>query len=506
MSNFKSSVQEDVFFYIDLSKEHIKIKNIIKIIEDYIEEKNKINMLGHFGVLIFQEEGNPIFITGQKVAEEIVSAIEDNWKDRAREQSYFENGLFYIFSHIAETVRKKSKFNRVIVLSDTPSDLSEEYQEALFNLVAKIKYFPTFIDIIRITEEDQRFFKDDVKLNILASDTKGGIFYVSDRKELKNIFKKLVKNKQLVDTFTDQPDQLEVDKETYLYYDHLAKNLIHRHGSQKQCYFCQERLCPICMDKNDVPLECPDCGQAYHIHCAVNYTINHNIGIPHVWRCPECDTLLKVSESEFIGVDEEEGENISVQDYLSMENEGLKPEQPIYNESEDFSIPEKVSNDEPVIKSVEDVKIEEVQPPEKLIFTSNQDKKRKDDSIGDPSAVSDEINAQETKRVRIGGFFGKVYSVKKVGDKIVYDKSTSTNSSVNPNSEKNQDLISVQDVSLRKNNGKTSDYWKPPSDLTRDEEDEDKSRVQICPVCGKLLGSGVNKFCPHCGSELKETY
>ena len=130
--------------------------------------------------------------------------------------------MFYIFSYIAESVRKKSKYYRVIVITDTPSDLNDEYQEALFNLVSKIKYFPTFIDIIRVSSGDTRFFKDDVKLNILASDTKGGIFQVKNKKEFNDIFSvKLIKGKQLVSTFQDRPDEIKISIEDYAFYSNL---------------------------------------------------------------------------------------------------------------------------------------------------------------------------------------------------------------------------------------------------------------------------------------------
>ncbi|MEJ2296492.1 MAG: hypothetical protein P8Y23_17215, partial [Candidatus Lokiarchaeota archaeon] len=165
----------DVFIYLDLTKDFLKKKEIIKAIKYYISEKNKANINGHYGLLIFQEEGNPIFLTDKKDSDIIIKAIDENWKFRPKSKSFFENGLFYIFSYIAEMVRKKSKSYRVVVITDTPSDLSKDYTEALFNLVSKIKVFPTFIDILRISDEEKRFFKDDVKLNILASDTKGGI-------------------------------------------------------------------------------------------------------------------------------------------------------------------------------------------------------------------------------------------------------------------------------------------------------------------------------------------
>ena len=61
-----NSTYEDVFFYLDLTKDILKKKELIKAINHYITEKNKINIIGHYGLLIFQEEGNPIFITDKK--------------------------------------------------------------------------------------------------------------------------------------------------------------------------------------------------------------------------------------------------------------------------------------------------------------------------------------------------------------------------------------------------------------------------------------------------------
>ncbi|MCK4382404.1 MAG: hypothetical protein KAW66_03840, partial [Candidatus Lokiarchaeota archaeon] len=70
---------EDIFFYIDLTKEILKKKEIIKAIKYYISEKNKTNIKGHYGLLIFQEAGNPIFITDKKDSNIIENAIEENW-------------------------------------------------------------------------------------------------------------------------------------------------------------------------------------------------------------------------------------------------------------------------------------------------------------------------------------------------------------------------------------------------------------------------------------------
>jgi hypothetical protein len=43
---------EDIFIYLDLTKEILKKKDIIKAIKYYISEKNKININGHYGLLM----------------------------------------------------------------------------------------------------------------------------------------------------------------------------------------------------------------------------------------------------------------------------------------------------------------------------------------------------------------------------------------------------------------------------------------------------------------------
>jgi len=387
-------MKEDIYFYLDLTKDLLKKKEIIKAIKYYIEEKNKVNIKGHYSILIFQEEGNPIFITDKKDGNVIANSIEENWKFRPRKQSYFENGLFYIFSYIAETVRKKSKYNRIIIITDTPSDLSEDYQEALFNLVSKIKNFPTFIDIIRISEGNTRFFSDDVKLNMLASDTRGGIFYLQDKKEFSAIVKKLVKTKQFVSTFVDKPDRIKISKEDYAFYNHLAKSLKKPEDAQGlKCYLCNEEVCPICTDVYDIPLICKDCNSSFHHCCITNHVINHNIGIPNIFRCPgpSCDILLKIDEDEIIEVSGEV-EVSSVKDFMAKE------------------ILQKISKERPKVKPL---------PVSTRVIEHTKDKK-----IDTVPVTNDSTEEKKNKSVRVGGFFGKMYTVKKVDDKIVYERLT----------------------------------------------------------------------------------
>jgi hypothetical protein len=430
---------EDVFFYLDLTKDVLKKKDLLKMLKLYIQEKNKINIKGHYGILIFQEGGNPIFIKDKKDSEIILKAIEENWDTRSKKISYFENGLFYICSYISESIRKKSKFNRVIIITDTPSDLSEDYREALFDLVSKIKIFPTFIDIIRIAVGGQRFFKDDVKLNILASDTKGGMFYIEDKKEFQKIILKLIKNKQLVSTFTDKPDEFKISKDDYAFYNNLARDLVAPQSWEDlKCYFCQETVCQVCSDIYDVPHLCEGCGTAFHKCCVINHVITHNIGIPHIFRCPVCDTLLKIDEDEIVEVSPEaieEFETLSVKDYIEKDKTELYP------------------------KNIEIKELNNLNPS------------------------AEELRQEETKKlikkeVYIGGYFGAVFTVKKVGDKLLYERT------------------SKKSLTKEEKNNKTleeTNYWKPKNHQT-----PEKIRIKICPMCGTQ--TMINqKTCLKCG-------
>ena len=445
---------EDIFFYLDLTKDYLKKREIIKSIRFYIQEKNKVNLRGHYSLIIFQEEGNPIFITDKKDSDIITKSIEENWKTRPKKQSYFENGLFYIFSYIAETVRKKSKYNRIIIITDTPSDLSEDYQEALFNLVSKIKNFPTFIDIVRVSGINERFFSDDVKLNMLASDTKGGIFYIQDRKEFSDIIKKLVKTKQYISTFVDRPDCIQISKEDYAFYNQLAKSLKKPENMEGLvCHFCKEEVCPVCTDIYDLPLICEDCNSSFHNCCVTNHVINHNIGIPNIFRCPnkECDVLLKIDEDEIIKVSGEV-EVSTVKEYLEEE------------------LLEKHSKEFPQVKTLPT-----------LTFTSEQENSEK----VKPLITTKDIPAEgePIKTIRIGGFFGKMYTVKKVDDKIVYERTTQT--AFKPNSASQNEKKIVLSKTKSQINGRE---MKKPSFI-------------ICPQCGSQNDFQQVK-CSNCASRL----
>ncbi|NVM18766.1 MAG: hypothetical protein HWN80_13710 [Candidatus Lokiarchaeota archaeon] len=455
------SPYEDVFFYLDLTKDILKKKEVCKALKYYISERNKTNIKGHYGLLIFQDAGNPIFITDKKDSDIIENAIEENWKTRPKKQSFFENGLFYIFSYIAETVRKKSRHNRIIIITDTPSDLSGDYTEALFGLVSKIKVIPTFIDIIRVSEKEERFFRDDVKLNILSRDTKGEVFYLSEKKDFITIIKNLMKSKKLVSTFEEQSDRIKIKKEDYDFYSRLAKNLIPSNPNDVglKCHICQEEICPCCADINDTLQICESCKSAFHYCCVTNYTIQNNIGIPHIFRCPKCDILLKIDQDEIVSPYEDSAE--SVEEYLE-------------NEEGTMDLVEHPMNDEP----------KEFETKQTVDFPSTETKK------------------ETTNTIRIGGFFGKSYTIKKEGDKLVYQKVSVPNGTTKNNTLEKGKRPTVKEQTLKKVD--VPQYWNPLGKENRTNTNEDRPSIINCPSCGtQIRDKDTNKqSCPYCGHRI----
>ncbi len=454
------SSYEDIFFYLDLTKEILKKKEVVKAIKYYISEKNKTNIKGHYGLLIFQDAGNPVFITDKKDSDIIENAIEENWKNRPKKRSFFENGLFYIFSYIAETVKKKSRHNRIIIITDTPSDLSEDYTDALFGLVSKIKMIPTFIDIIRVSEEEERFFRDDVKLNILSSDTKGGIFYLSDKKEFISIIKKLTKSKQLISTFEEISDKIKIKKEDYDFYSRLAKNLVPSQPNDVglKCHLCQEEICPCCTDINDILHVCESCKSAFHSCCVTNYTIQNNIGIPHIFRCPKCDILLKIDQDEIVSPYEDSEE--SVEGYLEKEEKAM-------------NLVEHPSKDEP-------------------------ERFENEDSLQETKQTQKE----KMQTVRIGGFFGKTYTIKKEGEKLVYQKLSTSNNATKNNTLDQAKYTTEKESKLKK--VEVPQYWNPLGKGNKAGSNGKRPSFINCPGCGtQIRDKDTNKrSCPYCGHKL----
>ncbi len=179
------------------------------------------------------------------------------------------------------------------MISDLPSNKDAEYTEALMNLVETVRTFPTFIDIVRYGQ--QHLYKDDVKLRIISTVSAGGLFYCANVKQLQETLMGLVNNKILPDLLPTGGQSIDISKKGY--YENLALNLQPLEPDEALlCRLCSSAVCNFCNSDGDQPKKCPNCGKQFHECCAAMYSWKKNIGFKHIFRCPECHTLLKLDE------------------------------------------------------------------------------------------------------------------------------------------------------------------------------------------------------------------
>lgn len=419
---------EEFIFFLDLVSNFLKKKLLIKAINSFIKEKDKYNALTSYGVLIFQKEDNPINVYDLKDAEAVSNTINDAWETRELNQSYLENGLYEILAYIFRKSREARKNYRVIIITDTPSKLSEDYYNALYDLLIKAKKFSAFIDIIRVG--DEKFYEDDVKLKVISSETHGGTFYCPNEKLLQNVLGSLIQNKKEFKVLkADDSEAILIEDK--IFYERLAVDLISlTPEDQEICDICEQELCPICEAHSDEIHKCYNCDAKYHSCCAAKYSLAKNIGFKHVFRCLQCETLLKLDE-EFVNMIyeedlEEELADIEIQDVIT--------ENPIIEEKEQ------------VLEGVEELSVTEPEPAPPV----------------------------ETKKVRVGGFFGKEITI---GAKNFKSKDLTKISQPDEIPEK---PISITNL-------------KPP-------RKRGAATIKLCKICGATIQNTVN--CPTCGARI----
>ncbi|MFX1501060.1 MAG: hypothetical protein ACFFDH_08870 [Promethearchaeota archaeon] len=436
---------EEFIFYLDLISDFLKKKSLIKSISNFIKEKDKFNALASYGIVIFQKNENPINVYDLKDADSVLKNIEQAWETREDERSYLENGLYEILAYIFRKSRDIRKNYRVIIISDTPSRLSEDYYNALYDLLIKAKKFSAFIDIIRVG--DEKFYEDDVKLKVISSETHGGTFYCPNEKLLQNILGSLIQNKKEFKVIkSEEPDQvLGQDK---IFYERLAVDLISLSPEdQELCNICEQELCPICEAHSDEIHKCFNCNTKFHNCCAAKYALVKNIGFKHVFRCPQCETLLKLDE-EFVNMVYEEDQEEELEDEVpKMDLEKPVYEEPITNDYEEEQYTEDTEFQDEIIEEESEVSLEEQVTP----------------------------SIDQAKKIKIGGFFGKEITIGTRKPKEV------TTSEIPPPIESKEQSISITSLKPPRKRGTRS--------------------IKLCKICGATSSTSVSN-CPNCGAKL----
>ncbi len=449
----KPSVNSEEFiFYIDLITDFIKKKNLIKSIGTFIKEKAKFKTISSYGLVIFQNDDNPVTLYDETDFEIFTDVVNEKWEKRETKRSLFENGLFEILAYIFRKSKEARKNYRVIIISDTASTLSEDYHNALYDLLIKAKKFNAFIDIIRIGKE--KFYNDDVKLKVVTSETHGGVLYCNDVKSFLNILISLIQSKSEFNVV--QPGtSSQILEEDKIFYEKLAVDLISLDSEEEEkCDICEKEVCPICSAYSDEVHKCFNCNEKYHACCAANYSISNNIGFNHLFRCIQCDTLLKLDEEYVEMIYEEEYEDQQKRDLIVSEivEEGIGEEYLEENHAE-----EQLSEED-----YERVVIGEgILNPEKL--------------KSPPSLSKTPPDVTPTKKVRVGGYFGQEISV----------KSNGLSNNLVPSA--TESLVSDTEGSTQVKEKISITTLRPPR----------KSTIKFCQMCGHTLRGPST--CPICG-------
>ncbi len=463
---------EEFIFYLDLEGEFIKKKYIVKSLHNFVKEKERFNSSTSYGVVLFQADDNPITIYNEKDAEEISNIVNEKWDTREKTESYFENGLFEVLSYIFLKSREARKNYRVIVISDTPSNLSEEYHNALYDLLLKARYFNTFIDIVRLG--DDKFYEDDVKLKVITSETHGGVFYCNEPRLFQDILISLVQNKSEFTVI--QPDeQNPILKEDKIFYEKLAVDLISLDSNDEEvCDICEREMCPICEAYSDEVHKCFNCNAKYHACCAAEYSIANPVGFKHLFRCIQCDTLLKLEEDFVELIYKEEHD----QDIEEIQEE--KPIREIINEDTSLEDLEEEEEEEEEFEELSKQEIPKIEPEEMQLEEIKIDlpNLRKPPSLKLSSPTPTQQEELLEKKVKIGGYFGQEITVKtKTGNNV---------SSLNTH----EALISLAGSTNQVKEKISITSLKPPK----------KTTIKLCKICGTTL-SNINK-CPICGAKV----
>jgi len=519
-------IAEEVIFYLDLPSDYLSKDFVIKVVKNFIESKKKYSVGSSFGLVMLQEEYNPVFVYDQTEVEVLTSVIDVKWETRPRNQSYIENGLFEVLSYIFSRSRVINKIYRVMVISDTPTERSDDYYQAVYNLIVKSKSFSTFIDFIRIGDSD--YYADDIKIRAITSETHGGTFFCNIN-QLIDVLSSLVKNKQDFNVIRPEEDQvMEKDKD---FYEKLAVDLISLDADDEEiCDICQFELCPICGAYSDEIHKCFNCSSRFHSCCAARYSITNNIGFRHIFRCPKCQNLLKLDE-EFVDlIYEEEFEGVEpVKELVLQEaNEYSEPyesteEQPVQEIIQEQPVEEIV--EEQPLENFEDVEItledldEQIKMADNIIETISPVEEKKEyleeipleteeyieeeqttkpivkplESIRPPEPIKEELDIEKSieeikmnlsleeipppppiqKKVRIGGYFGHEVDI-------------------NAGKKAKQKPIKIIEPQFAEETKSITELKPPP---------RKRAKLKFCKICGASVMNVV--VCPKCGAQIE---
>lgn len=453
--------REDIIFYLDIAKKVLRRRDLKKAIDHFIEEKKKLNPQSKFGLALIKEDGQPDLIVNKTKADPIIDKISDEWKSRPKDESYLENGLFFCLSQIAADAKDGVADHRIIVISDCPSNRNADYHNALFELIENVKFLPTYIDIVRVG--DQRFYSDEVKLKIITSSTHGGLFYAEDGKDLRGVLGALTKSKRLAAANRSE-GEIVIDESNKDFYENLANDLLTPEPGEKgTCEICKFEECEECVPEYSGFVKCFNCASLFHEEHLAKYAFENNVGLPHIFRCPKCDTLLKMEQERALCIN---GIDITEEDELCEEKDTQKD-----NISDEDLVP---------ITEENELEIQSEQEAMEFQYGSDED------------VVEETKEAEDNKRKSIPLTpSGVNFFQAPVADQPANAETAEASQSDDDKPETSETEPEIFEPE------------KPGTTTKKSERRRRRARrkVTLCPVCGSAVNAS-DRLCKNCGSPL----
>lgn len=349
---------EDTLILNGLTPEITKMKPIYKALKHFFETKKSIDYSSRFNIILFQEDGPNYLESFTLNPENVLIALKS--LEPIIVKANIGGGIFVAVSFIIDVFKKiPEKTFRLIVLTDSGTPIIPKLQmPVLQNLIDQVKDMPFFIDIIRLNIED---LEEDKKLMDLAKRCNGGIHEINKSELLYDILEFLALKREIDPRNLLESKTYVIPPENHYFYENLADIPLEITKKEK---------CSICHKKDNNPiLKCKTCGIITHRTCWALWTSISSIGIPNVFRCHNCYSLLKL-EKDFI-------QKIKLAEQVKQANILLKWDiEDIYNHLESLEVkdgPKIVSVENPMssLEISEDFSYSEEKSEESKIFVTD---------------------------------------------------------------------------------------------------------------------------------------
>lgn len=326
---------EDTVILLALTPDMTDLDVVHEALVQFCNKKKELDYNDRFNVILFTDKGPQYLDDFTLKPEKVLSFIRQSTSSLSNAPNV-AGAIFITSTFVAEVFKKISgKTYRLVVLTDDGSlEIPETHIPFIEDLLDKVKEIPFIMDIIRINCDNP---SEDLKLMRLARRTGGDLHEIEilkrkrrkamepaeknpvismlDRlsKTKEKITKKFKsedmetndsnKPKDLFDTLNalakkkelsfDDDGKMDIDERNELFFESLADIPVVKEERE------EHEKCSICFRnvKNLEMVECPSCQVLAHEFCLAIWSKTSNIGIPHVFRCPSCFTLIRMEET-----------------------------------------------------------------------------------------------------------------------------------------------------------------------------------------------------------------